>query len=709
MPVLAVSYSGLLGGAERLLLDVAGGLPEPPLVACPPGPLAEAARARGLGVFELRERSLELRRSARDRLTAPARIAGHAAEVRALVSSARPEALVAWSMRAGLACAAAATRVPLLLQHNDLLPGPLVARAVRVAAARAELVVAVSSCVARDLDPDGRLGQRVRVVHPGVDLDRFHPGPAAAPDEPEVLLLGAIEAWKRPELALEAVAQAARELPGLRLRVVGAPIGPAGGRLLERLRERAARADLRGRVAFDGRLEDPQGALAAASALLHCADREPYGLVVTEALAAGLPVVAPAACGPAEIVEPGCGRLYAPGDARAAANALVEVLRDPVETARMGAAARAVAERRLDAREMRARYAELLAELARAPRRAAEARPAAKARPAPEARPAAEAPPAADAGSAAAPRTAAAPALPGAGLAVVTVLHDSEAELRVLLASLEACLPGAGVVVVDSGSSDGGVAVARGWRDGAARVLVLGENAGFGRAVNAGLALVDEPVTALLNPDVELVDASLAAAVREARRPPERLLAPLVLRPDGTREDNAQREPGSAPLLAHALLPGAVLPGPLAAAIEPWRSRGPSRAGWAVGSCVVAPTETLRRLGPFDERAFMYAEDLDLGLRAADAGVETWFWPAARAVHAGAHSTRRAYGGEPFELLASRRREVVRERRGPRRARADDLLQLLTFGDRLLLKRLCGREAGRERRRLTALLGLMRR
>ena len=678
MPVLAVSYSGLLGGAERLLLDVAGGLPEPPLVACPPGPLAEAARARGLGVFELRERSLELRRSARDRLTAPARIAGQAAEVRALVSSARPEALVAWSMRAGLACAAAATPVPLLLQHNDLLPGPLVARAVRIATGRAELVVAVSSCVARDLDPDGRLGQRVRVVHPGVDLDRFRPGPAGAPDKPEVLLLGAIEPWKRPELALEAVAQAATELPGLRLRVVGAPIGPAGGRLLERLRERAARADLRDRVAFEGRLEDPQGALAAASALLHCADREPYGLVVTEALAAGLPVVAPAACGPAEIVEPGCGRLYSPGDARAAANALVEVLRDPVETARMGAAARAVAERRLDAREMRAHYAELLAELVGA------------------ARPGAEAPPAA-------------PALPGAGLAVVTVLHDSEAELRVLLASLEACLPGARVVVVDSGSSDGGVAVARGWRDGAARVLVLGENAGFGRAVNAGLALVDEPVTALLNPDVELVDASLAAAAREARRPPERLLAPLVRRPDGTREDNAQREPGSAPLLAHALLPGAVLPGPLAAAIEPWRSRGPSRAGWAVGSCVVAPTETLRRLGPFDERAFLYAEDLDLGLRAADAGVETWFWPAARAVHTGAHSTRRAYGGEPFELLASRRREVVRERRGPRRARADDLLQLLTFGDRLLLKRLCGREAGRERRRLTALLGLIRR
>ncbi len=514
MPVLAVSYSGLLGGAERLLLDVAGGLPEPPLLACPPGRLAEAARARGLGVFELRERSLEVRRSARDRVTAPARIAGQAAEVRALLTTARPDALVAWSMRAAMSCAAAAPGVPLMFQHNDLLPGPLVARAVRAAARRADEVVAVSHCVARDLDPEGRLGGGMRVIHPGVDLHRFHPQPRDAPGEPEILLLGAIEPWKRPELALEAAAVAAAELPGLRLRVAGAPIGPAGHSLLERLRERAARPDLHGRVTFEGPVEDPQRALTAASCLLHCAEREPYGLVVAEALAAGLPVVAPAAFGPAEIVEPECGRLYRPGDARDAARALVEVLRDPDETERMGAAARAVAERRLDVREMRARYGEVVTELVSLSRGAVAGRGPA-------------------AGT-------------GAGLAVVTVLHDSEAELRVLLASLERWMPDARVVVVDSGSSDHGAAVARSWRDGAARVLGLGENAGFGRAVNAGLALVDEPVTALLNPDVELLDSSLAAAAREALRP-ARAAARPARAPAGREPARTTRSASRAP------------------------------------------------------------------------------------------------------------------------------------------------------------------
>jgi N-acetylglucosaminyl-diphospho-decaprenol L-rhamnosyltransferase len=226
--------------------------------------------------------------------------------------------------------------------------------------------------------------------------------------------------------------------------------------------------------------------------------------------------------------------------------------------------------------------------------------------------------------------------------------------------------------------------------------------------VNAGLPLARRPITAVLNPDVALGDASLAAAAREALRGPERLLAPLVLRPDGSREDNAQREPGSPALLAHALVPGAVLPRPLDAVVEPWRSARPRRVGWPVGSCIVARTATLRRLGPFDQRTFMYAEDLDLGLRAADAGIPTWFWPAARVVHQGAHSSLRAFEGEPFDLLARRRRAVVLERRGPNRARLDDLLQLLTFADRLVLKRLAGKDAERERRQLAARARMVR-
>ncbi len=97
------------------------------------------------------------------------------------------------------------------------------------------------------------------------------------------------------------------------------------------------RPDLDGRVELRGRVEDPRPVLEGASVLLHCADREPFGIAMIEALAAGVPVVAPASGGPTEIVTKACGRLYPPGAAAAAAQGLRECLGRP----EMRAAARA--------------------------------------------------------------------------------------------------------------------------------------------------------------------------------------------------------------------------------------------------------------------------------------------------------------------------------------------------------------------------------
>jgi GT2 family glycosyltransferase len=292
----------------------------------------------------------------------------------------------------------------------------------------------------------------------------------------------------------------------------------------------------------------------------------------------------------------------------------------------------------------------------------------------------------------------------GTGVAIVTVTHNSRADLVRLLETVERHMPGAGMVVVDSGSSDGGPEAARAWRGGAT-VIELGENVGFGRATNRGVAATEEPVTVVANPDIELIDGSLAALAAEAVRPgaPERILAPLVLLPDGSRQDNVQRAPASAAMALAALIPPAALPQPLRTAVDPWRGDRAQRVSWAVGCCLVAPTDTLRRLGPFDERIFLYAEDTDLGLRAAQQGVQTWFWPDARVVHRRAHSTDAAFGGENVDLLARQRRAVVQERLGTRRRQLDDAIQLVTFTDRIALKALARRPHGRERAQLAAL------
>ena len=186
------------GRAPRLSRGTAGG----------------AARAAGLGTLVLPHRPSELRSSTVARLRAARGVVAHAAEIRrpGAQPRARPGGRLGDAVRAR-APAGPRARVParpFAFLHNDLAPGPADRRGVRAAAARAALVVAPSQVVARDLDPRGRLAGRLRVISPGVDVDRFAEldGPAGEP--PEVVVLGALVAWKRPDLALEAVAIARR-------------------------------------------------------------------------------------------------------------------------------------------------------------------------------------------------------------------------------------------------------------------------------------------------------------------------------------------------------------------------------------------------------------------------------------------------------------------------------------------------------------------
>jgi N-acetylglucosaminyl-diphospho-decaprenol L-rhamnosyltransferase len=301
---------------------------------------------------------------------------------------------------------------------------------------------------------------------------------------------------------------------------------------------------------------------------------------------------------------------------------------------------------------------------------------------------------------------ATAPPTPG-DFALVTVTHNSAGHIQALLQSVARHLPGVRTVVVDCASTDDTVAVAREFAG--AVVVELSKNVGFGRANNRGLAEVSESVAVLVNPDVELLDDSVTGLAAEVAMGSERLLAPLVVHPDGTRQDTVHPEPASAADLVRVLVPGALLPRQVGVWLEPWRSAAPRRVGWAVGCALAGRAGTLRRLGPFDEEIFLYGEDMELGLRAARAGVTTWFWPAARVCHHQAHSSAVAFGGEPFEHLARARHDVVQMRLGHRRAVVDDALQALTFASRMVAKGLLRRPAARERAQLRAVRSVRRR
>jgi glycosyltransferase involved in cell wall biosynthesis len=151
-------------------------------------------------------------------------------------------------------------------------------------------------------------GRDAIVIHPPVDVERFAPG------EPgdHVLFVGELVAHKRPQVAIEAAAEAGRAI-----KVVGA--GPE----LDCLRARYG-----GSAQFLGRVDDAELArLYAEAAALVVPNVEEFGIAAVEAQAAGRPVIGVDAGGLRETVVPGrTGVLVPPGDARALARALREDL-----------------------------------------------------------------------------------------------------------------------------------------------------------------------------------------------------------------------------------------------------------------------------------------------------------------------------------------------------------------------------------------------
>jgi GT2 family glycosyltransferase len=285
---------------------------------------------------------------------------------------------------------------------------------------------------------------------------------------------------------------------------------------------------------------------------------------------------------------------------------------------------------------------------------------------------------------------------------VVIVLHNSAPELAALLLSIDAHLAARPqVICADSGSTDDGASVAREW---GAEVLVMDGNPGYGAANNAALDLVRADTTVLVNPDCRLIDdglSQLAQAGSERRA----LLAPRLLNDDGTLQDSAHPLPGGYDGYLAALTAPRLLPAKLRDRLQPFRSQTKTEVGWAIGACLAARTSLLRQLGPFNADDFLFAEDLELCLRARALGIPTIFEPSVALVHSGAHTSRAESEQERFNLQARRRREVILQQLGEGALRRDDRTQALTFSARAAL----GRDAARNKMLLAALRGAQNR
>jgi glycosyltransferase involved in cell wall biosynthesis len=323
------------------------------LVACPPdSPTNEFARGLGARTTDLRFRSLRHSGGRPETARSFIRGLGGALDLRRVLRR-HPERSVIFAIgiRSGLLSSLATTgmrRRVVWSVPDRLPPAPLRPLVRALAAFRADLLICLSDYIAADLvGSSGRLTRRTAVVRPGVDPGRFDPS-RVNPGAPRAAIVGHISPVKRTDLAVEATARVLTEEPGFQLEVIGAAQFREEDEALERTLREIVESDpaLRLAVTFRGRVGDVAEILSGCGLLLHFRADEPFGMVLVEAMAQGLPVVAPASGGPQEIVEDGgTGLLFRPGDTDDAVECVLRLIREPDLAHRMGAASRQRVER----------------------------------------------------------------------------------------------------------------------------------------------------------------------------------------------------------------------------------------------------------------------------------------------------------------------------------------------------------------------------
>ena len=356
--ILMISAAGELGGAERSFCELIRALPRERIdvhVCVPPGCALTQALSGAVTIHEV-----EMQRFYRTlhplemagRLQRMYRCARQIAQICAaekiqiLHANTDSAALIAWE-------ASRQARLPFLWHCRDIRPMHGLAR---LLASRASAVIAISRAVEEHLLSEGVKEEKISRILNGIDISPFAPNDSAArreirgelsiaPDAPLLLDVGALVPWKKHELFLETLAQVRQSIPETVGVIAGSDLFSQNKDYAQSLQARAAALDLDGRaLKWLGQRPDVAALLSACDLLVAPSENEPFGRVLAEAGACGVPVVATRSGAKPEIVDENITGLLCEPTAEALATACITLLNDFPRRAEMGAQARRRAE-----------------------------------------------------------------------------------------------------------------------------------------------------------------------------------------------------------------------------------------------------------------------------------------------------------------------------------------------------------------------------
>jgi N-acetylglucosaminyl-diphospho-decaprenol L-rhamnosyltransferase len=265
-----------------------------------------------------------------------------------------------------------------------------------------------------------------------------------------------------------------------------------------------------------------------------------------------------------------------------------------------------------------------------------------------------------------APQPGAAATRDAARVGVVIVTYNSADVLVGALESLPAGAEGVelvDVVVVDNASTDDSVSIAEGFGAAPTRAIKTGVNGGYAAGVNAGLDALDLDqldAVLILNPDCALVPGSLALLADKLTTVGCGIVAPKLINSDGSLQPSLRLAPSLRRSLAESVLgsaAGRLGLGELATEADYYDKA--AKWPWATGAAMLLSTVMIKELGPWDESFLLYSEETDYALRAADAGWDLWYEPAAVFWHHGGDAHMSAMGAS---LVVNNRVQLYRRR-----------------------------------------------
>ncbi len=171
------------------------------------------------------------------------------------------------------------------------------------------------------------------------------------------------------------------------------------------------------------------------------------------------------------------------------------------------------------------------------------------------------------------------------------------------------------------------------------------ENVGFARACNQGILASDGEYVVLINPDT-LVEGNFFESLQEffEGNPEAGVLGPRIVDGEGNLQWSARKELGFASgFLGRTSLLTRLFPkNPLLKRLFPATKKlsGPTVVDWVSGACMVIRRRVFEKIGPIDERFFMYFEDADLCRRAREAGWLVYYLPQVKVLHHTGASSR---------------------------------------------------------------------